>query len=1585
MKTTSMITSVKKTLLAAAIGVMVGLTGNVSAQTLLLQLQAANFNPSTGLWTATVGPNASAQTGTGTLVTGATPNGSSVVNFNGSFVLQLGTVIPAGTSYTAFAYVKPTGSTYSALFGGGGSGAFEYRISNINKQDSVRQAQADLGSSSTALSTSAFSLIDVTVSGSGGGYRLNGVSDGNTSGSSFTSYIQTIGSNQGGTGGETFNGQIAEIDIYSGVLTSGQISTVEAALTAAYVSTGPTIVVGLATASPTNVYAGTPVTLNAPVAGATNTTTYQWQTDNGSSGASFANIGGATTTNYVLDTTGLLGNYEYQLIAIGGNSSTSAPVNLTVLAASAPLLVTNSATPSAITNYVGFNQTFAASFTGTLPLAYQWQMSTNANGSGAASLTGNTNITLVLTNLQFTNSGYYSLQATNNVTPYVSNSPWMQLVVAPLSQVVLPAPVLQLMAVNYSTNGVWADSSGNGNNATYTGGTKPALASGATPNGFPAVNIASGGSSFLLVSPLSQTNGGYTVFAYIMPSSVTGGSRYALVGGSSPGGLEYNFYQGHQNYLVEYTGGGGAGTATISTSAFSLIDVAVNSAGGSFKLNGAADGTVPGATFTQPITRIGNNEGGGDGLVGQVAEIDVYNGALSSAQISVVEAQLTGKYVATNAIIIGVATVSPTNIVNAGSPVTLAASVFATNTLTYQWQTDNGSGGTSFSNLGGATTNTYVLNTTGLGGTNEYQLIASAGGNSVTSAPVTLTVLPGSPPVFVSMSGNPALVTNYAGNSQSYTASFTGTLPLAYQWQMSTNATGSNAVSLTGNTNTTLILNNLQLTNSGYYSLQASNNFAPYVSNSPWMQLVVAPASQVALPAPLLQLQALNFNPGTGLWAATVGPNAATQTGSGTLVTGATPNGYPVVNFNGSFVLQLATVIPAGASYTAFVYCKPAGSGNSEAFFGGGGAGAFEYRLNGGFKQDCVRQAQADLGSSSTALSTSAFSLIDVTVSGSGGGYRLNGLADGNTSGSSFTSFIQTIGSNQGGTGGETFSGQIAEIDIYSNVLSSAQISAIEASMTAAYVDPATNVLVSFATVSPTNMVYAGTPVTLSAVTFGATNYQWQTDNGSGGVSFSNLGGATTNVYVLDTTALTGTIEYQLIASAGANSATSAPVTLTVLPAPPLSGPYSTNVLALNPAAYWPFNETNDPSSGTLAVYDASPNHHNGLYLPTAYNAFNGIYGPQPADGYSQFNIGQGALSPYANLANSWAIVPGLNLNTNTVTMIMWLNPAGPQADYTGLLLDRNSGTQAGIRYVTGQQLGYVWNNNDPGTTNYLGGPVIPTGLWSMVAVVVTPTNTSFYVINTNGVSTSTYVYANTNMSWGGSTGPDPLIRIGSDNAVSQTFNGTIDEVSVFNYSLSSNQVVSLSGLVPPVTASTNALLASLSITPPGILDPTFASGTMGYMATNTYVNSLVTVTASSVDANATLQFSFNGGGYGAAVTNNLTSGSSTLVLPTNTVAVQVVSQDLSQTNVYTVNVLLQPSQTVPKLTNSVSGNNLVLSWPADHLGYRLLVQTNNLAKGVSSNTNDWGTVAGSQSITATNITIIKTGVTNEYYRLVYP
>ena len=73
-----------------------------------------------------------------------------------------------------------------------------------------------------------------------------------------------------------------------------------------------------------------------------------------------------------------------------------------------------------------------------------------------------------------------------------------------------------------------------------------------------------------------------------------------------------------------------------------------------------------------------------------------------------------------------------------------------------------------------------------------------------------------------------------------------------------------------------------------------------------------------------------------------------------------------------------------------------------------------------------------------------------------------------------------------------------------------------------------------------------------------------------------------------------------------------------------------------------------------------------------------------------------------------------------------------------------------------------------------------------------------------------------------------------------------------------------------------------------------------------------------------------------------------------------------------------------PTLTNSVSSRNLNLSWPVDHTGWRLLVQTNNLTTGISLNTNDWTTVAGSSTTNQVSLPIDATKPT-EFYRLVYP
>jgi hypothetical protein len=58
------------------------------------------------------------------------------------------------------------------------------------------------------------------------------MSDGNVAGATFSSDITRIGNNEGA--GDSYTGNIAEIDIYSGVLSYLQITNVEAQLMAAY-------------------------------------------------------------------------------------------------------------------------------------------------------------------------------------------------------------------------------------------------------------------------------------------------------------------------------------------------------------------------------------------------------------------------------------------------------------------------------------------------------------------------------------------------------------------------------------------------------------------------------------------------------------------------------------------------------------------------------------------------------------------------------------------------------------------------------------------------------------------------------------------------------------------------------------------------------------------------------------------------------------------------------------------------------------------------------------------------------------------------------------------------------------------------------------------------------------------------------------------------------------------------------------------------------------------------------------------------------------------------------------------------------
>ncbi len=81
--------------------------------------------------------------------------------------------------------------------------------------------------------------------------------------------------------------------------------------------------------------------------------------------------------------------------------------------------------------------------------------------------------------------------------------------------------------------------------------------------------------------------------------------------------------------------------------------------------------------------------------------------------------------------------------------------------------------------------------------------------------------------------------------------------------------------------------------------------------------------------------------------------------------------------------------------------------------------------------------------------------------------------------------------------------------------------------------------------------------------------------------------------------------------------------------------------------------------------------------------------------------------------------------------------------------------------------------------------------------------------------------------------------------------------------------------------------------------------------------------------------------------------------------------------------LLVSPINPTPtNITFSVSGNQLTLSWPADHTGWLLQAQTN--PPGVGLNSSNWVSVAGSASVNTLPITINNTNG-SVFFRMVLP
>ncbi len=188
----------------------------------------------------------------------------------------------------------------------------------------------------------------------------------------------------------------------------------------------------------------------------------------------------------------------------------------------------------------------------------------------------------------------------------------------------------------------------------------------------------------------------------------------------------------------------------------------------------------------------------------------------------------------------------------------------------------------------------------------------------------------------------------------------------------------------------------------------------------------------------------------------------------------------------------------------------------------------------------------------------------------------------------------------------------------------------------------------------------------------------------------------------------------------------------------------------------------------------------------------------------------------------------------------------------------------------------------------------------------------------------------------------------------------TVNPASGFVYagSIGGNLSLVFNGGSPQQLTGTNTYTGSTTIKS-GVLqvsNPSFSAGSTVTIASG------ATLQLDFATTNTINKLVLNGVSQPAGVYNNSTSPSFII----GTGSLQVVPVNITPTNIVA----------------TVNGNQLTLTWPADHTGWRLQGQTN--PPGVGINSSNWVDVIGSTNVNTLPITIIGTNGP-VFFRMIYP
>ena len=599
-----------------------------------------------------------------------------------------------------------------------------------------------------------------------------------------------------------------------------------------------TLLAATPTVSPsTNVYAGSTVTISSGVTGGT-PTSFLWQ----SNGVNIATSSNITFTATDPSSTLPLNDIFTVTVVNSYGSMTSAQVALTINPAAAATTVTNEP-PPVTPLFQGDSVTLSYAVGGTPPIWVQWEQ--NGMPIGTFTNVGQaTTVSLTLSGLQASQAGAYSILATNQYTPLpLTNSQAYTVTVEPYPQFMwlAPAPITtadatldqigaEIGAADFSGQTVTVTLD-NGSNLVFTSDNSVASTTG---------------------------NGTYTGFA----GTITGNANFdsVLDGGDYDGGPKtitvYNLTPGNlyavQLFALDDRGGDAdnGGISITNRQVYFQDPADTNNDSGLFT-EGAndhvigtfvANGTIQNITEQLP----GNALNGGGASSGNINALVLY----ALPPIATAWAPLTVTPALTNA---------------AGVTVTLNEP-YATGILpiAYQWQANG-------VNITGATNGAYAFTASNSNDSvslaTSYALVVSNSYGMNTSADLTITITPASPPLFTTNVVQPG--TLFVDDNVTLVSGVAGTPPIHLQWQL-------NGVNVSGANSSSLTLSALQASQGGVYTLVATNAFAAE-TNTP-VTLTVEPFTQFAWsqPVPITTADATLGQIGTVFGAANFGVGADT-------------------------------------------------------------------------------------------------------------------------------------------------------------------------------------------------------------------------------------------------------------------------------------------------------------------------------------------------------------------------------------------------------------------------------------------------------------------------------------------------------------------------------------------------------------------------------------------------------------------------------------------------------------------------------------------------------------------------------------